>query len=373
MKTTLLLTFLFIFSFISIAQKCIVSGEIKGLKNDTLSIMFLPLKQGETPIIDQVVCVNGKMYYEVNLLAPLTHLVRISSKKWNSSFSVNTYPFNFEMTDINLFINSGDKINFKAEPDPNGIYLQAFGNKLNEQRNELLTKLYPLHKKLNSDCFKYVENKKLRDSLQTNKDIGFIEKIIAQINTQTIDFIVKHPDWEISAEVLMGLPTDSCYKYFPILSDKIKSSFFGKYASDILYSLKTGDIAPDFSLPNQNGKTVTLEEFKGRYVVVEFWGSWCGWCIKDIPKMKQYFNKYKNEATFVSIACRDNEANWGKAIAKNEMTWTNLLNNDDELTKNYGIEGYPTKVIIDKNGIVVGKYLGEGRDFYTELDRLFKN
>ncbi len=367
MKTTFFFLLLFIASFTTQAQKIIVNGEIKGMKNnDTLSIMFLPLKQGETPIIDKVICVNGKLNYEVKLVAAMIHLVQISSKKWDTSFSVNTFPFNFEMNDINFFINSGDKINFKAEPDPNGIYLQAFGNKLNEQRNELLTKLYPLHKKLNSECFKYVETKKSSDSLQINKTIS-------QINTQTIDFIVKHPNWEISAEVLMGLPTDSCYKYFPTLSDKVKSSFFGKYASDILYSLKTGDLAPNFSLVNQNGKIVTLEEFKGKYVVVEFWGSWCGWCIKDIPDMKQYFNKYKNNAAFVSIACRDNETTWKNTISKHEMTWTNLLNNEDELTKSYGIEGYPTKVIIDKDGIVVGKYIGEGRDFYTALDQLFKN
>jgi hypothetical protein len=54
------------------------------------------------------------------------------------------------------------------------------------------------------------------------------------------------------------------------------------------------------------------------------------------------------------------------------MDWINLLNNDEQLTKSYGIEGYHTKIIINPEGIVVGKYLGEGREFYCELDRMFK-
>jgi len=153
----------------------------------------------------------------------------------------------------------------------------------------------------------------------------------------------------------------------------VQNSFFGNYAKDVLYAVKPGDNAPPFSLPDENGKTVSFSDFKGKYAVLEFWGTWCGYCIKDIPKMKQYCNKYKNKTTFVSIACRDSETLWKAAIAKYEMSWTNLLCNDERLTRTYGIEGYPTKIIVNPEGVVVGKYLGEGTEFYTELDRLFKN
>ncbi len=355
------------------AQKCQISGEIKGLKNDTLTIMFLPLKQGETPIIDEVVCADGNLSYEVTLVAQIPHLVRISSKKWDNWFSANPFPYNFEMSDINFFLNSGDKINFIAEPKPNGIFVQAFGNRLNEQRNELLKTFYPLHTELNSALFKYADAKQTKDSLLIKKDIESIEKINSRINSETIGFIVKHPDWEISAEVLMGLPMDSCYKYYLTLNKEVQNSYFGKYAKDVLYAVKSGDIAPPFSLPDQNGKTMSLSDFNGKYVVLEFWGTWCGYCVKDIPKMKQYHNMYRTKTAFVSIACRDSEKLWKAAIAKYEMSWTNLLCNDDKLTRTYGIEGFPTKIIINSEGIVVGKFLGEGTEFYTEMDRLFKD
>lgn len=68
--------------------------------------------------------------------------------------------------------------------------------------------------------------------------------------------------------------------------------------------------------------------------------------------MKQYFNKCKNKATFVSVAFRDTKSTWKNAIAKHEMSWTNFLCKDENLTRTYGIEGYPTKIIINPDGIV---------------------
>jgi peroxiredoxin len=232
--------------------------------------------------------------------------------------------------------------------------------------------IFHLQTQFNSACFKYADAKKNKDSLLIKKEVELIEKINSGINTVTIDFIVKYPDWDYSAEALMRLPMDSCYKYYPTLSKKVQNSFFGNYAKDVLYAVKTGDIAPPFSLTDQNGKTVSLSDFNGKYVVLEFWGTWCGYCIKDIPKMKQYFNKYKNKTEFISIGCRDSETMWKTAIVKHEMSWTNLLCNDEKLTRTYGIEGYPTKIIINSDGIVVGKFLGEGSEFYAEMDRLFE-
>lgn len=373
MKKILIATLFSIASTFVIAQKSTVSGIIKGMKHDTITIMFLPLKQGETPIIDKVVCKNEKLNYEVQLVSPLPHLVRISSKKWETGFSGNTYPFHFERDDVNFFIKKGEQINFRAEPGPNGIFLLAFGSPINEQRNVLFKKLFPLYQKLNAACLKYVDSKKSQDSLKIKYNMLLPGKIIRRIESGTIGFIQKHPDWEISAEVLMTLPIDSCYKYFRILDSKVQTSFFGRYAAEVLFAMKPGDKAISFSLPDQQGKLISLEEFKGNYVVLEFWGTWCGWCVKDIPTMRQYHNKYKSKANFVSIACKDQPKKWKEALQKYKMDWTNLLNNDEQLTKSYGIEGYPTKIIINPEGIVVGKFLGEGREFYTELDKMFKD
>lgn len=372
MKIFFLIMILLMISVVSEAQKTFISGVIKGFENDTLTIFCLPMKTGETPIIDQIVCVDGKLNYEVQLVTLMLHFIRISSRKWNA-LNVNTFPYGIEDGDINFFINSGDKINFTAEPSTNGIFCRVFGNSINEQRNEFTKLLFPIYVEFNSHCLKYADAKEEKDSLLLKREIVSITRIKGQIEKATISFIQTHPDWEISAEVLMRLPIDSCYKYFGKLSPKVQSSFFGKHAKDILFAVKIGDQAPLFSLPNQKEKLVSLFDFKGKYVVLEFWGTWCSYCVKDIPTMKEYYKKYSGKVEFVSIACRDTERRWNAAIEKYKMNWVNLLNKDEKLPITYGIEGYPTKIIINPEGAVIGKYLGEATDFYSELDRLFNN
>jgi thiol-disulfide isomerase/thioredoxin len=370
MKPTILILLFLTISTASKAQKSFISGNIKGFKNDTLTIFFLPLKKGETPIMDKVICVEGKVNYEVQLVAPMMHLVRITSQRWNA-LNVDSFPFLIEHRDIYFFLNPGDRINFTAEPGPNGIMCQILGNQINQQWNEYTKMLFPTYTEFNSHCLKYAKAKQERDSLLVKNEIAQIEKIKGQIEQRTISFIQKHPDWEISAEVLMSLPMDSCYKYFGQLGPKAKSSFFGIHARDILFAVKIGDKAPSFSLPDDRGKMVSLSDFKGKYIVLEFWGTWCGYCVKDIPTMREYYKKYNGKVEFVSIACRDSEKRWKEAIEKYQMNWVNLLNEDENLPITYGIEGYPTKIIINQEGVIMGKYLGEATDFYRKLDEMF--
>jgi peroxiredoxin len=372
MKLAYFLFVLFMLPIISEAQKSYVSGVINGIGNDTLTIFFLPMKMSETPIIDQVICKNGKVNYEVQLVSSLLHLVRISSKKW-SAFEVDTHPYRVEHSDINFFLQPGDRINFTAETRPTGVYCQAFGNPINEQQNEFTKSLFPFHAEFNQHCLNYADAKKSKDSLLLKNETVKIELLKKQIQQKTISFIQKHPDWEISAEVLMVLPTDSCIKYYHQLGPKAKSSFFGQYAQNVLFASKIGDQAPNFSLPDRQRKTVSLSDFKGKYVVLEFWGTWCGYCIKDIPAMKEYHARYKSKVEFIGIAFRDWETRWREALAKHEMNWVNLLSPDEKLATTYGIEGYPTKIIVNPEGVIVGKYLGEATDFYRKLDELFRN
>ena len=248
-----------------------------------------------------------------------------------------------------------------------------FGNQINEQRNEFTKLLFPTYAEFNSHCLKYAKASQEQDSLSVKSEIAQIEKIKGQIEQKTISFIQKHPDWEISAEVLMGLPIDSCRKYFGQLGHKAKSSYFGIYAQNVLFAVKIGDDAPQFSLPDEKGKIVSLSDFKGKHVVLEFWGTWCGYCVKDIPTMKEYYKKYNSKVEFVSIACRDSESRWKAALEKYQMNWVNLLNEDEKLPGTYGIEGYPTKIIINPEGLITGKYFGEATDFYNNLDKLFEN
>ena len=95
-------------------------------------------------------------------------------------------------------------------------------------------------------------------------------------------------------------------------------------------------------------------------------------CIKGIPDMKEYYAKYNDRIEFVGIDCRDTEEKWKEGVAKHELPWTNLYNGDgQEIVIAYGVQGYPTKIIIDPEGKIVEAFLGEDPALYKKLDELF--
>lgn len=136
-----------------------------------------------------------------------------------------------------------------------------------------------------------------------------------------------------------------------------------------------GDGAPDFELPNLQGSTTKLSSLRGKYVVLDFWGSWCVWCIRGIPNMKSYYSKYKEKMEILGVDCRDTEDKWKAAVEEHQLPWLQVRCPDEQLqaiAAQYNIEGFPTKVVIDPNGKLIKTVVGEDPEFYTYLDQLFK-
>ncbi len=134
-------------------------------------------------------------------------------------------------------------------------------------------------------------------------------------------------------------------------------------------------LAPDFELPNLQGSTTALSALRGKYVVLDFWGSWCVWCIKGFPNMKTYYAKYKDQMEILGVDCRDTEEDWKAAVEKYQLPWMQVRCPDEQLqaiAAKYGIEGFPTKVVIDPQGKLLKTVVGEDPAFYTYLDTLFK-
>lgn len=134
-----------------------------------------------------------------------------------------------------------------------------------------------------------------------------------------------------------------------------------------------GAVAPDFTLNDINGKPLKLSSLRGKYVVLDFWGSWCGWCIKGMPKMKEYYQKYAGKFEILGVDCNDTEAKWKAAVEKHQLPWKHVYcpKGSDLLTR-YAIEGFPTKIVIGPDGKIVKTIVGEDPQFYTLLDALMK-
>lgn len=130
-----------------------------------------------------------------------------------------------------------------------------------------------------------------------------------------------------------------------------------------LQAMQTGCVmAPAFTLPNPEGKMVSLSDFRGKWVILDFWGSWCRWCVKGFPELKEIYASRPSDLEIIGIDCRDTPDQWKAALKKYELPWVNLYNDcsgdNNELLRAYMVQGFPTKVIVGPDGcikkIVVG-------------------
>ena len=118
---------------------------------------------------------------------------------------------------------------------------------------------------------------------------------------------------------------------------------------------KLKEQAPDFTLRNIDGKTVSLKDFKGKTVYIKFWASWCKDCIKEvIPQRK--LEETADNVVFLNVSVDENEDAWKKAVLRNKLTAEELISNDgdeENINSNYGISEIPRYIIIGKNGEVL--------------------
>ncbi|MDE6272648.1 MAG: redoxin domain-containing protein [Muribaculaceae bacterium] len=127
--------------------------------------------------------------------------------------------------------------------------------------------------------------------------------------------------------------------------------------------------APNFTFKNIAGKDVSLSDFRGKWVVLDFWGTWCGWCVKGIPSLKEAYKQYAGKLEVIGIDCNEPESDWREGVEHYELPWVNVYNNqtDGQLLKDYSVEGFPTKVIISPEGKIVDITTGEDPSFYDRL------
>lgn len=235
------------------------------------------------------------------------------------------------------------------------------------------------------------------DTLMSEKeDKGEINKLFKKRNdingiarTKQFEYAKNNWDKDLAAYFLSQQKLDTIAKYYENLDTNVRNGNFKGVLDYKLLSHKkytkvreaeqniiVGKIAPDFSLKSIYGKDLNLTSINDKIIVLDFWGSWCGWCIKGFPKMKDYYRKYKSQMEIIGIACNDTEEKWKNSVEENNLDWLHVINDSDidkDVSVMYGIQGYPTKIILDKDKRIIAKFVGESDDFYIKIDELIKN
>lgn len=139
--------------------------------------------------------------------------------------------------------------------------------------------------------------------------------------------------------------------------------------------INVGDVATEINLPNPNGEYVKLSSLRGKYVLVDFWASWCGPCRRENPNMVHLYQKYKDKGfTIYGVSLDMDRASWIEAIAQDRLTWTqvsDLAYWNSIVVPKYGISGIPATVLIDKEGKIIAKDL-RGPELDAKLQEVLK-
>ncbi len=182
-------------------------------------------------------------------------------------------------------------------------------------------------------------------------------------------------------EYIFNLATyEELESYYSLLSPEISQHRYTKRIENqmnILKSVMTGNLAPDFVLKDTSGNDVSLSSLKGSYVLIDFWASWCGPCRKENPAMIKLYNELKAEGVLfeiIGVAADFVEDRWKRAIVKDKLPWINVSDVkgfDGKALKLFGIKSIPYTVLLDKEGKIVEKGL-TGEELRAKLRELSK-
>ncbi|MEL1240937.1 TlpA disulfide reductase family protein [Flavobacterium flavipallidum] len=290
------------------------------------------------------------------------------------------------------FISRKEMLIFYLEPGINKIEsktasikdAEVLDSKTNAEASILETALQPFTNKkeaLKKEYTKLVAET-VKDSVAIAKTDQALEATDEDMKKIYLDFIKNNPNSYISLYALKKYNMIPNYAdvapLYKSLTDAVKNTKLGKEYENYLLQLKVvkvGNKAPDFTQQDTEGKDVKLSDYKGKYVLLDFWASWCGPCRKENPNLKKAYSQYHSkglEILGISIDVEAFKENWLGAIKADGLTWKQVsdLKNNNVAAELYGIKAIPQNFLINPAGVIVAKNI-KGEALNETLMKIF--
>lgn len=360
-KKRLLILLCSLLSFGCSSKSFTIDGTITGMKDGKIYLQIL--EQNKLQKIDSTTINKGHFSFNGKVTYPSLMFI---GPVGNKQKYLQLFVENSNIT-IKSHIDSLQSPRITGSKSQDLMYsFQSSQNNLNQEMRMLI--------------------KQFRSTKEMDKKRTYRQKLIA-LNQQSIkdqkEFVQSHTNSHVTVymtaydlkdkfktEELKSLLIDY-KKNFP------KSSLVQQLEQEVqkIESTAIGHHAPDFEVTDINGNKVTLKSFKGKYVLIDFWASWCGPCRREAPNFVNIYNKYKTKGfTIFGVSLDKDEASWKKGIKEMKLSWNHTCDFKvwkSDLAKLYNVQSIPTCYLIDPNGIIVAKGI-VGEKLYHKLNELIK-
>ncbi len=336
----------------------VVNGNLKNAPDQKVFLEQITFNQQPPQVIDTSEMKNGK--FEVNALAPQEGLYRLRFEK-NAGY---------------IFINDKTNIDFSADAHDSTLRSTKFNTPANASLSNFISNLDSIHTMLIG------EDRNLRDiQLGNNDSITTVtQNQFNETNTWYKNYLRGYIDTTKSPIIALfalsyaqDLGLDTVKNLMASLNKKFPANSSVTDVSKQLDQLAAsqdqpqpgqpsiGQIAPDFTLPDITGKPFTLSSLRGKYVLVDFWASWCGPCREENPNVVATYQQFKGKNFAILGVSLDKEKSaWLKAIKDDGLSWmqvSDLKFWNSAPAALYNVEGIPYNVLLDPQGKIIATEL----------------